>query len=231
MIDDCNCVQTSLIPPLPMPDDAQEFSSRVHVLLDNKTKDEATVKQALDGMEHMLDAIAARLYSLASMLVGEGETSAQLVETAVATAEIPHCSDANVARKSSIRALVMAALELIASREPRSLAAPEASDSMAGCIDDDDPESMGVTKLEFERMMAGPGRSRVRAWLERLPTDVRTVFVLRAVAGFSADETAELLARHAGPLAAGWTADAVRATFRLGLCSLATQLFKATMQQ
>jgi DNA-directed RNA polymerase specialized sigma24 family protein len=232
MIDDCNCVRTSLIPPQPMPEGAQEFSYRVHGLLDNKAKDEATVKQALDGMEYMLDAIAARLYNLASMLVGEGEASAQLVETAVVTADVSGCNDANVARMSSRRALVMAALELISMRDPRSLAAPEASDSMAGCIEDDDnPESLGVTKLEFERMMAGPGRSRVRAWLERLPTDVRTVFVLRAVAGFSADETALLLAKHGGPLSAGWTADSVRVTFRLGLCSLATQLFKATVRQ
>jgi hypothetical protein len=57
---------------------------------------------------------------------------------------------------------------------------------------------------------------------------VRTVFVLRAVAGFCAFETAELLAAHGGPLAAGWNADAVRSVFRQGLCSLASQLLQAS---
>ena len=64
----------SLIPPQPMPDGAQDFSKRVQKLLDGKQKDESSVAQALAGMEAMLDAIAAGLYSLASMLVGEGKT-------------------------------------------------------------------------------------------------------------------------------------------------------------
>ncbi len=49
--------------------------------------------------------IAAGLYSLASMLVGEGEDSVRLVETAVATAEISACHDAKQARTNSRRAL------------------------------------------------------------------------------------------------------------------------------
>ena len=64
-----NSPQASLIPPQPMPAGAQDFSKRVQQLLDGKQKDEASVAQALVGMEAMLDAIAAGLYSLASMLV------------------------------------------------------------------------------------------------------------------------------------------------------------------
>ena len=41
----------------------------------------------------MFDMIAAGLYSLASMLVGEGEDSVRLVETAVATAEVSVCQN------------------------------------------------------------------------------------------------------------------------------------------
>jgi hypothetical protein len=52
--------------------------------------------------------------------------------------------------------------------------------------------------------------------------------VLRAVAGFTASETADLLATHGGPHSGGWTADAVRELFRQGLCSLASQLIQAT---
>ena len=45
---------------------------------------------------------------------------------------------------------------------------------------------------------------------------VRTIFVLRAVAGLSAAETAELLAEYGGPKAAGWNAEAVRGLFSAG---------------
>ena len=76
--------------------------------------------------------------------------------------------------------------------------------------------------------MAGPGRDRVREWLESLPTAMRTVFVLRAVAGFTAAETAALLQAQGGPQAAGWTPEAVRELFRQGLCSLASQLLHAS---
>ena len=79
-------------------------------------------------------------------------------------------------------------------------------------------------------MMGGPDRERVRQWLESLPTAMRTIFVLRAVAGLSAAETAGLLAEHGGPAAATWTADAVRGVFRQGLCSLASQLIQATVR-
>jgi hypothetical protein len=68
----------------------------------------------------------------------------------------------------------------------------------------------------------------VRKWLASLPTAMRSVFVLRAVAGFTAAESAALLVAHGGPLAAGWTAEAVREIFRQGLCSLASQLIHAS---
>jgi DNA-directed RNA polymerase specialized sigma24 family protein len=220
--------QTSLIPSQPMPDGAQDFSHRVQGLLDGQAKDDATVALALGGMDAMLDAIAAGLYSLASMLVGEGEDGVQLVETAVATAEVSACQNAVESRKSSRRALVRAALELLEQRAPGCLKAPEAIATAGGCIEDDDLEAAGVSRDDFERMIAGPDRDRVRKWLGKLPADLRTVFVLRAVAGFSALETAGLLAEHGGPQAAGWSAEAVRAIFRKGLCSLASQLIQAS---
>jgi hypothetical protein len=51
--------------------------------------------------------------------------------------------------------------------------------------------------------------------------------VLRAVAGFTAPETAAMLVAYGGPDASGWNADAVRELFRRGLCSLASQLIQA----
>jgi hypothetical protein len=162
------------------------------------------------------------------MLVGEGEDSVALVETAVANADVSACADAVESRKSSRKALVSAALQLIERRHPGALAAPVVVESSGSCIDDDDLESAGVSSDELQRMIAGPDRGRVRAWLQKLPADLRTVFVLRAVAGFCAFETAELLAAHGGPRAAGWNADSVSSVFRQGLCSLASQLLQAS---
>ena len=211
----------------PVPAEANAFVDRLHGLLDGKPKDEATVSSALADFEGLFDKIAAGLYSLASMLVGEGEDSIRLVETTVANAEVSACDDAEEARHSSRRVLATAALELIASRDPGSLAAPEGLEHAQTCIEDDDLDAAGVSREVLDRMMAGPDRGRVRAWLESLPASLRTIFVLRAVAGFPAGETAFLLAEHGGPKAAGWTADAVRELFRQGLCSLASQLIQA----
>lgn len=184
-------------------------------------------EQCID-MDQMFDQIAAGLYSMASMLVGEGDESALLVEKTVSTAQVSACADAAESRQSSRRALAVAAIGILERRNPVSLAAPEGLEAANTCIQDDDLDSAGVSHQELERMMAGPDRDHIRNWLESLPTELRTIFVLRAVAGFSAAETAALLAEHGGPAAAGWTADAVRELFRQGLCSLASQILHAS---
>lgn len=217
-----------LIPRQPMPEGAEEFSRKVQGLLDGQPKDEAAVTSALSGIDHVLDMIAAGLYNMASMLVGEGEDSIRLVETAVAETEISASGDANQARMSGRRALCTAAVELIAERNPLSLAAPEWLEHASTCIEDDDLESAGISRAELESMLTGPNRRNIRNWIESLATETRVIFVLRAVAGFTADETATILARHGGKGAEGWNADAVREIFRQGLCSLASQLIHAT---
>ena len=221
----------SLIPPQAVPEGAHIFAERVQELLDGRPKDEATVAQALEGMEAMFDHIAAGLYTLASMLVGEGEESVRLVENAIATADVSACGDPVACRKTCRRALSTAAIELLVRRSPGSLAAPQSAAPASTCIGDDDLDAADVRRAEFERMIAGPDRDRVRQWLRDLPTDVRTVFVLRAAAGFTAQETAALLAAHGGASAAGWTAASVSETFRQGLCSLASQLLQASVGQ
>jgi hypothetical protein len=228
MVQNSPVPSSSFIPPQPVSEDADLFSQRVHGLLDGRPKDDATVNRALEGMDKMFDLIAAGLYNLASMLVGEGEASVRLVEKAVATADIQASHGPFEARKSSRIALAKAALETIARREPERLAAPEDIPGPATCIEDDDLEAAGVSADELERMMAGPDRDRVREWLAKLPTALRTVFALRAVAGLSAAETADLLASHGGPFAAGWNSGSVREIFRQGLCSLASQLLHAS---
>ncbi|HUX27917.1 MAG TPA: hypothetical protein VMV39_03985 [Terracidiphilus sp.] len=218
----------SLIPSQPLPEGAEDFSKRVRGLLDGQPKDDATVTKALEGLDEMFEIIAAGLYSMASMLVGEGEASVRLVETTIATAEVSACHDPVQARKSSRRALCTAALDILERRDPGCLALPEGLEPVSGCIEEDELDAAGVSSEELETMLGDPDRDSVRKWLASLPTGLRVIFVLRAVAGFTADETAALLAKHGGARAAGWTADAVRATFRQGLCSLASQLIHAT---
>jgi DNA-directed RNA polymerase specialized sigma24 family protein len=181
--------------------------------------------------EQTFEEIAAGLYGFASMLVGEGEDSIDLVEKAVATAEVSASSTAEQTRRASRRALSAAAIELLAQRDPQGLAAPVDLEHAVTCIEDDDLDAAAEARESMERMIAGPDRDRVRTWLESLQTALRTIYVLRAVAGFSAPETAGLLAAHGGPRAAGWTPDSVRELFRQGLCSLASQLIHATAGQ
>ena len=216
-----------LIPQQPVPAGAEEFSRKVQGLLDGQPKDEAIVSNALGGMDALLDVIAAGIYSMASMLVGEGEDSIELVETAVARTDLSACSNADEARKSSRKALCSAAIEQISERKPGSLAAPEWLEHAATCIEDDDLESAGISRAELESMLAGPNRENVKNWIEGLPTQTRVIFVLRAVAGFNAIETSDILIDHGGKGAEQWNADAVREIFRQGLCSLASQLIHA----
>jgi hypothetical protein len=189
---------------------------------------QAPVTSAQRGWRETFDRIAAGLYSLASMLVGEGEDSARLVEAAIANGEVSACQDAEQARVSSRRALCGPALEILEQRNPGCLAAPQGLQAVATCIEDDDLDAAGVSSEELERMIAGPDRDRMRNWLASLPTELRTIFALRAVAGLTAAETAGILAEHGGLKAAGWTPDAVRELFRQALCSLTSQLIQAT---
>lgn len=221
---------TSLIPPQPMLEGAESFNERVRGLLNGEPKDEATVSRALEGMGSIVDRIAAGLYTLASMLVGEGEDSVRLVETAIATAPASATRDPAEGRKKCRRALCGAAIELLARRDPDALAAPKSLQPADGCIDNEDLDAAADSRVEFERMIIGPDRDRVRRWLADLRADLRTVFVLRVSAGFTANESAELLTGHGGAAAAGWTPEAVREALRQALCSLASQVLQSAVQ-
>ena len=183
---------------------------------------------AHERLDELIGQIAAGLYSVASMLLGEGEESVRLVETAVAAAEVSVCCDPAKARQSSLLALGAAALSLLAERDPDSLAAPEGLEPATTCIEDDDLALAGVSSDELKKMIGGPERGRVRSWLAGLPVAMRTIFVLRAVGGLTSAEMAALLREHGGPQAAAWSPELTREVFRQGLCSLTSQLIHAS---
>jgi hypothetical protein len=211
---------------LPVEPGAEEFKRTVTSLLDGKPKDDATVERAFEGQDGMFDLIAAKLYSIASMLVGEGEESIQLVEAAVAHSEVTCCQTAAQAGLSSKRVLAREALTRIAAKDAAALALPEDLAHVQTCIEDEDLDAASESGEEYERAIAGPDRERVRTWLESLPAAMRVIFTLRAVAGIPASETAALLAAYGGPKAAGWNAESVREIFQQALCGLASQLLQ-----
>src|ERR1700739_1679976 len=187
-----------LIAQRPMPAGSDEFASKVIELQNGHPKEAVTQSREFEDVDAMLDMIAASLYSMAAMLVGEGEDSMGLMETAVARSEVFTGSDAAEARRSSGKVLCTAAIDLIAERNPGSLAAPEVLEHAQTCIEDDDLDAAGISREELEHMLAGPNRASVKNWIESLATETRVIFVLRAVAGFTADETATMLAGHGG---------------------------------
>lgn len=211
----------------PIPEGGEVLLKAMTGLLDGTPKDESEVKTVLQGHAPLLEQVVAGLYSMASMLVGEGEASVRVVETAVAKTEVSPCGDAEEGRRNSRRTLCRAAIAVLAERDAASLAAPAGSAGPRTCIEDNELDAAGVSRAELERLMAGPGRERVRTWLESLPVLQRVVFVLRAVAGFTADESAVLLAEAGGPRAKGWSGEAVREVFRQAFCSLASQVIHA----
>lgn len=224
MPQETNFANESTIPAPPVSDGGNESSERAHGLPKEKEKK----NEVSADMNEIFDQIASGLYNLASMLVGEGDDSMRLVETALTDAEISICQDSSQARRSSRRALSASALEILEQRDPGSLAAPGELAPAGICIEEDHLEVARAAGVEMERMIAGPDRERVRKWLAGLPTATRTVFVLCAVAGLTADETADLLVKHGSLQAAGWTAEAVHIVFLKGLCSLASQLIQAS---
>lgn len=182
--------------------------------------------EAFDGLGEIFELIAVGLYSLASMLVGEGEESMRVVEEAIASAKVSPCADPLEARASCQRTVGNLAIAMLAERDAVSLTPPAGLTPASVCIEEDDLASVGISNEELDEMISGPERDRVREWLASLPVWMRTVFVLRSVAGFTAAETATLLQKHGGPRGAGWSAEMVREVYRQGLCSLASQLLK-----
>lgn len=224
------------VPEEPLDPRGAEFFEQVTEMLDGQPKDPEIVETALAGSDEFLEKIAADLYHIASMLLGEGEETIGLIERVVATVDLPSCCDHAEARHKARLLLAAEAISILRQRDSvahlASLAAPAEESGPASCIEDDDLSAAGVTPDELERMISGPEGRRLRDWLEGLSVSLRVVFVLRAVAGLSSPEVAGLLGEESDSATPEpdhfWTPDAVRSTFRQALCSLASQLIHAT---
>ena len=176
----------------------------------------------------LLESIGSDVYRVASMLLGDGENSIRLTEQVVLGLDPSSIEDEGEARHRARLALAADAIALAAEQAPESFAAIESNSGPVSCIEDDDLDAAGVSQSELEQMLTGSQNHHLRTWLEGLPEALRFIFVLRAVAGFSTVEVAVLLAENGGEAAQEWSPDAVRSTYRQGLCSLASQLLQAS---
>ena len=182
--------------------------------------------------EGLFEEIAADLYRVASMLLGEGEAAIGLAEQAIGGDAIAVGESFEQARHAGRLLIAGEAIGILGKRDAASLAAPEVdADGPVSCIEGDELDAAGVTSAELEAMLTGPDNHRLRSWIEGLPVQLRVTFVLRSVANLTSPEVAGLLGEYGGPEAAGWTPEAVRAVFRQALCSLAGQLLHATAER
>jgi hypothetical protein len=199
---------------------------------DSKTFPDKTLADTLDGQpvsnDVLLDQIAAELYHVASMILGEGEDTVRIVEEAVTQLDLTSAGNQDRIRHDARLAVAGEAVALLGQRNPADFVAPGENAGPVSCIEDDELDAAGVSRAELERMLTGPDQQHLRGWLEGLSVSLRVIFVLRAVAGLSSGEIAGVLGEHGGAQAQDWTPDAVRTEFRQGLCSLASQLLHAS---
>lgn len=174
--------------------------------------------------EVLVQDTAARLFQTAALLLGDGDEAVRLVEETMAGAEVDPCAEGSKATAVLQNQLVHAAIRELSQREPGSFAAAETSGGNALCIDDDDLSAAGVSPAQLTELLEGPGRGRLRNWLEHLPPAQRAIFVERAMLGQDNIATAQTLRSAGGEIASGWTSDKVSDVFRQALCSLANSL-------
>src|ERR1035437_309642 len=77
------------------------------------------------GLKEIFELVVAGLYSLASMLVGEGEESARLGVVGIASAQVSPCAAPQDARRCRRRPRAIAALKLLVQRCPGCVDAPQ----------------------------------------------------------------------------------------------------------
>src|ERR1039458_141020 len=121
------------------------------------------------GLKEIFELVAAGLYSLASMLVGEGEESARLVVETIASAQVSPCADPQNARRCSRRALAIAALKLLAQPCPGCVDAPQGLMTATPCMESDDLASAGISTGELEGMRCRQERERSKTGATHIP--------------------------------------------------------------
>ena len=175
----------------------------------------------------MAEDTAVQLFQIAALMLGDEQEAVSLVEETVAKVETDPCAEATVAYAEARSLLVHTAMQRMAGLYPEAFAVPTPEPGSAACIETDDLGAAGLTGDQFGALFSGAGRAGMREWLDRLAPALRTVFVLRAVAGQDGEQTAESLRRSGARGAQAWRRDQVGTAYRQALCSLATCLISS----
>lgn len=185
--------------------------------------------QPCSNAEQSLDAdrAALELFQLAALLLSDESQAVTAVETAIRESEIDPCDNPEGARRVVRERVVAASIRLASAENQDLLAAPKGASDLNSCLEEDDLSAAGISPSQLNEMVQGAGSGRMREWLEQLSPAPRIVFVLRAISGFSGEQTAALLAANGGPSAGGWTAESVSGIFRQTLCSLTSLLVQS----
>jgi hypothetical protein len=182
-------------------------------------------EQALGQL--MAEDTALHLFQIAALMLGDEQEAVSLVEQSVARVEADPCAEGALAYDEARTLLVQTAVQRMAGLYPEAFAVPSAPPTDSACIETDDLDAAGLSGEQFGAMITGPGRARMREWLERLAPALRAIFVLRAVAGQDGEQTAESLRQSGARGAQAWRRDQVGTAYRQALCSLATCLMSA----
>jgi DNA-directed RNA polymerase specialized sigma24 family protein len=182
---------------------------------------------ATETRQWMAEDTALQLFQIAALMLGDEQEAVSLVEEVVAKVEADPCTEGTLAYAEGRTLLVRTAVQRMAGLYPEAFVVPTAQPADAGCIETDDLGAAGLTGDQFGALISGAGRAGMREWLERLAPALRTVFVLRAVAGQDGEQTAESLRQSGARGAQAWRRDQVGTAYRQALCSLATCLMSA----
>ena len=205
------------------------------LLMNDKTSRESVMIEQnpgqVPGTGRMPEDTALQLFQIAALMLGDEQQAVSLVEETVAQVEADPCAEGALAYAEARSLLVHTAVRRMAGLYPGAFAVPPAELGAPGCIDTGpgDPGTgplaeAGIVGEELGALLSRAGRAGMREWLDRLAPALRTIFVLRAVAGQDGEQTAENLRQSGATGAQGWRRDLVGTAYRQALCSLATCL-------
>lgn len=177
-----------------------------------------------EGGQVTVHDAATELYQLAALMLGDESQAAELVEDTVRRAIIDPCAEAEASVHAARLNIVETAVARLSQAHPAAFDAPVLTGEAVGCIEDDDLSAAGISATQLAGMVNGPGRRKLRDWLDKLPVVQRAIFVERAILGWDNAAAAASLSKAA---ARHWQPRQVSELFRQALCSLATSLVHA----
>jgi hypothetical protein len=186
-------------------------------------------REAAATAASLAQTTATELFQIAALILGSEEEAVMMVEETVANVDIDPCADAGAAYDQARERLVDSAVQRLDELHPGAFAAPPSAEGTSSCIETDDLGAAGLTAEQLNALLEGPGRARMREWLDQLAPALRAIFVLRAVVGQDGERTAQNLRRSGALGAQDWQREQVGTAYRQALCSLANSLMSSNM--